>query len=152
MTNTQFKPKLTPEQRDEIFEGYIRLETCGERWGYETRMAEKYGIHRKTVHRITHDEKRIKKYLDKANHIHNITLLRLIEHQTDAVNTRIELMNDKSLPQNLWYLRQNAAVDVMNRAGLKDKEAEESEIRIVFGEGSGMAAGMPASDDDCEDE
>ena len=36
----------------------------------------------------------------------------------------------------------------MNRSGLKQREAEESEVRIVFGEGGGLAAGMPASDDD----
>jgi len=143
----KFQPKLTEAQREEIFEGYIMLKTCGERWGYETRMAEKYGIHRKTVHKITHDEKRIKKWLDRANHLHDISMLRLLEHQTDAVNTQVELMNSQDLPQNLWYLRQNAAVDIMNRSGLKQKEAEESEIRIVFGEGGGMAAGMPPSDD-----
>lgn len=143
----KFQPKLTPEQREDIFVEYVNLRTAAERYGFETRKSEEYGVHRSTIHRITHDEKRIKKWLDKANHLHDISMLRLLEQQTDAVNTQVELMNDRTLPQNLWYLRQNAAVDIMNRSGLKQREAEESEIRIVFGEGGGLAAGMPASDD-----
>lgn len=148
-----FKPKLTPAQRNEIFDAYVQIETASERWGFETRMAEKYGVHRCTIHRITHDPKRVKKYLDGLNHVRDIAMARMMEAQTDAVNTQIGLMNDKSLPQNLWYLRQNAAVDIMNRTGLKDKSSEDPEIRITFGaeNGTGLAAGMPPSDDD-EDE
>ena len=74
----------------------------------------------------------------------------LLAAQTDPVCTQVGLMNDVTLQQNLWYLRQNAAVDIMNRAGLKDKTAEDQEIRITFGAdgGTGLAAGMPPSDDE----
>lgn len=148
-----FKPKLTPAQRNEIFDEYVQIETASERWGFETRMAEKYGVHRCTIHRITHDPKRVKKYLDGLNHVRDIAMARLMEAQTDAVNTQVSLMNDKNLPQNLWYLRQNAAVDIMNRTGLKDKTNEDPEIRITFGaeNGTGLAAGMPPSDGDDEE-
>ena len=147
-----FKPKLTPAQRNEIFEKYVQLETASERWGFETRMAEEYGVHRCTIHRITHDPKRVKKYLDGLNHVRDIAMARLMEAQTDAVQTQVSLMNDLTLPQNLWYLRQNAAVDIMNRVGLKDKSSEDPEIRITFGteSGTGLPAGMPPSDDDDE--
>ena len=144
-----FKPKLTAAQRNEIFEEYVKLETASQRWGFETRMAEKYGVHRCTIHRITHDQKRVKKYLDSLNHVRDIAMARLMEAQTDAVNTQVSLMNNENLPQNLWYLRQNAAVDIMNRAGLKEKATEDTEIRITFGaeSGTGLAAGMPPPDD-----
>ena len=144
-----FKPKLTAAQRNEIFDAYVKLETAKERWGFETRMAEQYGVHRCTIHRITHDEKRVKKYLDGLGHVRDIAMARLMEAQTDAVNTQVSLMNNENLPQNLWYLRQNAAVDIMNRTGLKEKTAEDPEIRITFGaaEGTGLAAGMPPPDD-----
>lgn len=146
----RFKPKLTEAQRREIFDEYVKLETRSEQWGFETRMAEKYSVHRCTIHKITHDPKRVKRYLDGLNHVHDIAMAKLLEAQTDAVRTQVGLMNNEALPQNLWYLRQNAAVDIMNRAGLKDKTAEDQEIRITFGaeDGTGLAAGMPPSDDE----
>ena len=146
----RFKPKLTEAQRREIFDEYVKLETASERWGFETRMAEKYSVHRCTIHKITHDPKRVKRYIEGLNHVHDIAMAKLLEAQTDAVCTQVGLMNDVTLPQNLWYLRHNAAVDIMNRAGLKDKTAEDQEIRITFGAdgGTGLAAGMPPSDDE----
>ena len=146
----RFKPKLTEAQRREIFDEYVKLETASERWGFETRMAEKYSVHRCTIHKITHDPKRVKRYIEGLNHVHDIAMAKLLEAQTDAVCTQVGLMNDVTLPQNLWYLRQNAAVDIMNRAGLKDKTAEDQEIRITFDAdgGTGLAAGMPPSDDE----
>lgn len=148
----RFKPKLTEAQRREIFDEYVKLETRSEQWGFETRMAEKYSVHRCTIHKITHDPKRVKRYLDGLNHVHDIAMARLLAAQTDAVSTQVGLMNNETLPQNLWYLRQNAAVDIMNRAGLKDKTAEDQEIRITFGAESGTPAGaapgMPPSDDE----
>ena len=148
----RFKPKLTEAQRREIFDEYVKLETASERWGFETRMAEKYSVHRCTIHKITHDPKRVKRYIEGLNHVHDIAMAKLLEAQTDAVCTQVGLMNDVTLPQNLWYLRQNAAVDIMNRAGLKDKTAEDQEIRITFGAESGApvgaAPGMPPSDDE----
>lgn len=149
----KFTPKLTAAQRNEIFETYVRLETRSEQWGFETRMAAKYDVNRSTIHRITHDPKRVKKYLESLGHVHDIAYAKLLEAQTDAVRTQVSLMNNENLPQNLWYLRQNAAVDIMNRTGLKDKTStEDNEIRITFGtdKGTGLPAGMPPSDDEDE--
>lgn len=99
----RFKPKLTEAQRREIFDEYVKLETASERWGFETRMAEKYSVHRCTIHKITHDPKRVKRYIEGLNHVHDIAMAKLLEAQTDAVCTQVGLMNDVTLPQNLWY-------------------------------------------------
>lgn len=148
----KYVSKLTEAQKRTIFDEYVKIETRSEQWGFETRKAEEFGVHRSTIHRITHDPKRVKTYLDNLNHIHDMAMGKILEKQLDAVKTQVDLMTDSSLPQNLWYLRQNAAVDLMNRAGLKEKSTDDPEIRITFGAaesgGSGLPAGMPPSDDE----
>ena len=148
----KFKSKLTEAQKRAIFNEYTLIEKRSEQWGFETRKAEELGVHRSTIHRITHDPKRVKTYLDNLGHVRDMAMGKILESQLEAVQTQVGLMNDSSLPQNLWYLRQNAAVDLMNRAGLKDKTNDDPEIRITFGaEGggsTGLPAGMPPSDDD----
>ena len=150
----KYVSKLTEAQKRAIFDEYVSIEKRSEQWGFETRKAEEFGVHRSTIHRITHDPKRVKTYLDNLGHVRDMAMGKILEKQLDAVKTQVDLMTNENLPQNLWYLRQNAAVDLMNRAGLKDKTSDDPEIRITFGaaEGgsTGLPAGMPPSDDDEE--
>ena len=135
-------PKLTKEQKDDIFETYVQLLTPKERWGFETRMAEQYGVHRTTIHRITHDEKRMKKWLDGLNHAHDLAMGQILANLGSAVKVQTDLIHNEGLPVNMLGLKQNAAVDLMNRAGLKHKDEESNSVTIRF-ESNGFNVNMP---------
>lgn len=60
---------------------------------------------------------------------------------------------DMELPINLEYLRQNAARDILDRAGVREKEAQDNEIRITWvnpegGIQPGIPIGIPDHDND----
>lgn len=143
--------KLTDTQRKEIFDGYVMLETIAERRAYEARAAQEYGVSASTIYRITHDPVRVKAYLERLHYVHDMAMGKIMESQLDAVKTQLDLMRNDKLPVNLWYLRQNAAKDILNRAGLKDQgEAQDGEIRITFGKenGEGLKTGMPSEEEE----
>ena len=140
--NELFKPKLTPEQRSEIFEGYVQLGTARERTRYEAQMAEKYGVHRETIRRVTHDKKRMEKWLKGLNHAFDLASGQILANLTAAVGVQTDLINRNDLPVNMLGLKQNAAVDLMNRAGLKKKDNDANTMVIKF-ESNGFEVGMP---------
>lgn len=146
--------KITPEQKDEIFEAYIRIKKPSDRWSFQAKMAEKYGVHRSTINRIIRDEKRIAKYERALAINHRLSMLQVGELAFDALSVQAELIHDDTLPANMQYLRQNAAVDVMNRAGLKRKEeATEQHMVISFGgmpEGLTLGAPEPSEHEECD--
>lgn len=144
----RFMPKLTAAQRNEIFAEYVAEKLPGEYWGWETRMAERYGVHRSTIHRITHDPKRMKKWLDGLNHAQNLAMGRILMNLNDAVGVQVDLIHDTTLPPNMLGLKQNAAVDLMNRAGLKQKDDNSKELKVSFTANGFTAAMPPAADDD----
>ena len=135
-------PKLTKEQKDEIFETYVSIRKPKERFGFETRMAEKYGVHRCTINRITHDQKRIEKWLRGLNHAHDLAMGQILANLGDAVGVQVDLIHNDALPVNMLGLKQNAAVDLMNRAGLKKKDEEANTMTIKF-EATGFEVNMP---------
>lgn len=56
---------------------------------------------------------------------------------------------DMELPINLEYLRQNAARDILDRAGVREKEAQDNEIKITWvNPEGGIQPGIPNHDDD----
>ena len=144
-----FSAKLTPAQRDEVFKEYVQLKTSSERWGFETRMAEKFDVHRSTIHRITHDQKRIDKWLKGLNHAYDIASGQILENLGAAVKVQTDLILNENLPVNMLGLKQNAAVDLMNRAGLKKKDDEANTMTIRF-ESAGFSVGMPPASEEQE--
>lgn len=143
-------PKLTAAQKEDIFQAYVQLKTNSERWGFESRMAEQYGVHRSTIHKITHDEKRMAKWLKGLNHAFDLASGQILANLGDAVKVQVDLIHDETLPPNMLGLKQNAAVDLMNRAGLKKKDEDANTMTIRFA-AEGFSVGMPpASDGDTE--
>lgn len=148
--NQPFKPKLTAEERHDIFMRYVELKTPKERSRYEAEMAEKYGVVRDTIRRVTHDPKRMEKWLRGLNHAFDLASGQILANLGAAVGVQTELINRDDLPVNMLGLKQNAAVDLMNRAGLKHKDENANTMTIKF-EAAGFDVGMPpASEGDAE--
>lgn len=143
------KPKLTAQERDEIFQAYVQLKSNSERWGFETHMAEKFGVHRTTIHRVTHDPKRMAKWLKGLNHAFDLASGQILASLGDAVKVQTDLIHNDNLPANMLGLKQNAAVDLMNRAGLKRRDEESNTMTIKF-ESTGFTVGMPPASEEQE--
>lgn len=142
-----FTTKLTPKQRDEIFEAYVSITDARERRHFATNMAEVYGVSRDTIRKIMFDKKRMEKWLKGLNHAYDLASGQILASLEDAVRVQTDLIHNENLPPNMLGLKQNAAVDLMNRAGLKKKDETNSTMTIKF-ESAGFSVGMPAASDD----
>lgn len=147
--NPNFLPKLTPTQRDAIFNGYVELQSPKERSRYTAKMAEEYGVAVSTIARITHDKKRMERWLKGLNHAFDLASGQILANLGAAVKVQTDLIHDENLPVNMLGLKQNAAVDLMNRAGLKKKDDETSTLVIKF-EAAGFDVGMPPAAEENE--
>jgi hypothetical protein len=145
-----FQSKLTPTQRDAIFDGYVEQPSAAERRHYTARAAEEYGVSIQTIHRITRDKKRMKRWLDSLNHAYDLASGQILQNLGAAVRVQTDLITREDLPVNMLGLKQNAAVDLMNRAGLKKKDEDANQLVIKF-ETSGFEVGMPPASEASEE-
>ena len=60
-----------------------------------------------------------------------------------AARKQIELM-DRELPDSMIYINQNAATEILDRAGVKRKDEESGEINVRIT--GGFATKMPKGD------
>lgn len=151
--------KITRAQKDEIFNTYVQLRTHKERWGFQAEMARKYDVHKSTIQRIVYDEKRMKKYLDKVNHLRDLAMVQLAQSVGDAVRVEqdilaLEIDKDDRDRDGLRHLQHQTAESVLKRVGVAAKAEEKDEtVKIEF-VGGGFEVGMPdrTDEDDAEDE
>lgn len=141
----QYLAILTPQQKSEIFHKYIDAVGTKHARSFNREQAELYGVSPSNIYAITHDEKRIKEWLARGNHAMDIAMGKLQRALIDAVNTQIDFINDESIPMPYQQLRQNAAKDIMDRMGLRRKDADENTFKIVFG-GVEVPIGMPPTE------
>lgn len=132
-----FEAKLTAAQKNEIFDRAI---FDGES---DAALAEAYGVSRKTIWRVTHDKKRIQRKKSTLETLRDLAQMRIDAQAERAAAKQIELMN-RDVPDNMLYINQNAAVDLLNRAGVKRKDEQSGDIHVTLE--SGMTTGMPEED------
>lgn len=140
--DTRFRPKLTPTQKNAIFDGYVAITSDRERKHYVSRTAEEYGVCYETVYKIVRDKKRMAAWLKQLNHAFDLASGQILQNLGAAVQVQTDLIARNDLPINMLGLKQNAAVDLMNRAGLKKKDEEANTMVIRF-EAAGFEVGMP---------
>ena len=132
-----FEAKLTAAQKDEIFERAIFE---GES---DTALAETYQVSRKTIWRATHDKKRIARKKSTLETMRELAQMRIDAQAERAARKQIELM-DRELPDSMIYINQNAATEILDRAGVKRKDEESGEINVRIT--GGFATKMPKGD------
>lgn len=85
--------------------------------------------------------------LDEYDERRNAHALRAKIKIAMAVEQAVDVQRaylDMELPINLEYLRQNAARDILDRAGVKEKDAEDKEFRITWvNPEAGIKLGIP---------
>lgn len=127
--------RLNETQKKEIFCRAIFDGECA------ARLAEEYGVSLKVIYRITNDKRRIEEARGTMEAMRELAKLRVMAHADRAVQKQIELM-EKQVPENLLYISQKAATDIMNRAGIQPEKTDASEVRVRFEKGS-LTVNMP---------
>lgn len=117
--------RLTEPQKREIFHRAI---FDGES---AAQLAEEYGVKPAVIDRITHDKKRIESEKGSLEAMRELAKLRAMASADKAIQKQIELMN-RQVPENMLYINQRAATDIMNRAGIKQEKEESREVRVTF--------------------
>ena len=98
---------------------------------------------RKTIWRVTHDKKRIARKKSTLETMRELAQMRIDAQAERAARKQIELM-DRELPDSMIYINQNAATEILNRAGVKRKDEESGEINVKIT--GGFATKMPKGD------
>lgn len=113
-------------------------------------LAMEYGVAPKTIYAIRRDSRLVKAALEElqraaeyADYKKALAAARVAELQTRAVEVQEEFLEMRNLPPAQMYLRQNAAVDLLNRGGTKAAEKEDQTITLSFASGGGFTPGMP---------
>ena len=108
-----------------------------------TAVADEMGIGRTSAYKILQTSKYNQLYSERADIIAKRTQTFLNMQTMMAAKKQLELMN-KELPDNLLYLQQNAARDILDRAGVRAKDESKQEVKITFEDGM-PEIGMPQS-------
>lgn len=113
-------------------------------------VADEMGIGRTSAYKILQTSKYNQLYSERADIIAKRTQTFLNMQTMMAAKKQLELMN-KELPDSLLYLQQNAARDILDRAGVRAKDESKQEVKITFAGGM-PEIGMPQSAEEEENE
>lgn len=146
-----FEPKLTKEQRQEIFNRALD--------GEQTKvLAKEFNVCNKTIAKIKYDPKLLDQAEKRIDRHQKFARLRIHKAAMKGVEKEHEIL-DREVPEgekgtSLLYLQHQVASSMMDRDGLKAPEKNESKIEIVFGDGdeSSVPLGMPSDTTSVEEE
>ena len=143
MANPAFTPKLSPEQKREIFKKTLAGESTKD-------LAAEYNVSEKTIRTIKYDPKRLAKAEAAIDAHQRFARLRIHSGAMKGIEKEHEIL-DREVPEgvkgtSLLYLQHQVASSMMDRDGLKAVEKSESAVSISFD--SGIEIGMPPSAED----
>lgn len=127
--------KLTPEQREQIVLDYLGTGTPTMR-----ELGEKYGVTQQTISKIVSDSQTLKKLENRARASVTRALIRAQLNADEIMRMTVEDAK-KTRGDKYGHLHQNARREVLDRAGVRNKEADDSSVTIRFAEGAGFEIG-----------
>lgn len=135
-----FEPKLTKEQKKEIFNRCLKGES-------NTALAKEFGIDKSMVTRIKYDKKLLDVADKKLTARQQFARLQIHACAEKGIEKEREILN-RDVPEgkegtSLLYLQHQVSVDMMNRSGLKAQDKDTSGVTVVFSNGGGFEPGMP---------
>lgn len=144
-----FQPKLTKEQRKEIFERTLNGERVCD-------LAREYGVAKSTISEIKYNDEMLKRAEKAVDKRQRFIRLRIHKGAMKGVEKEHEIL-DREVPDgekgtSLLYLQHQVASGLMDRDGLKAKSDDSQRIEISF-TGGDFDVGMPEDNlDVSEDE
>lgn len=127
--------KLTPEQREQIVLDYL-----GPGTPTMQEIGQKYGVSKQLVSQIISDSQTLRKLEERAKANVTRALIRAQLNADEIMRMTIEDAK-KTREDKFGHLHQNARREVLDRAGVRTKEAEDSTLTIKFAAGGGFELG-----------
>lgn len=127
--------KLTEEQKEQIVLDYL-----GPGTPTQDELAKKYGVCRQRIGQILSDSQTLKKLEDRARSSVTRALIRAQLNADEIMRMTVEDAK-KTRSDKYGHLHQNARREVLDRAGVRVKEADDSTLTIRFADGAGFELG-----------
>ena len=136
----KFEPKLTKEQKEEIFDRCLKGES-------NTALAKEFGIDKSMVSKIKYDKRLLDAAEKKLTARQQFARLQIHACAEKGIDKEREILlrdvPDGKEGTSLLYLQHQVAVDAMNRSGLKAQDKDSGGVTIMFSDGVGFNPGMP---------
>lgn len=140
--------RLSKKQREEIAIEYYSQNIT------QHMLGQKYGVSSSTIHKIVNDLKLMKKAkefigkeMEKADLRRSMAIMKAVNAAPDAINQIIKISGQDvdSTPIQYQYVIQNAAHEILERAGVKAVNEENgNEVVVRFADPEGIFhPGMP---------
>lgn len=139
-----FEPKLTKQQKHDIFMEYVGLYSRKEQCHFAANKAKELGVNRKTIERILSDKKRWDAFKTRCERIHDQELARMYMHLPDALDVPLDII--KNADQYEGGMKQyplQAANSIMDRLNFRAKSEESNGVNITFVGGGLPEVNMP---------
>lgn len=127
--------KLTEEQKEQIVLDYL-----GPGTPTQDELAKKYGVCRQRIGQILSDSQTLKKLEARARSSVTRALIRAQLNADEIMRMTVEDAK-KTRSDKYGHLHQNARREVLDRAGVRVKEADDSTLTIRFADGAGFELG-----------
>ena len=142
--------KLTQQEKEEILLTYIESRFDAEKYKKpvtQQELARQYGVDRSTISRVISSSDEIEA-LNRRMRVD--TLLSQAMAQRAAPKVMAEMIKDALKPRKdkLRYLNQNAARDVLDRAGVRAVKEDRQELVLSFASGEAVRPRMPEREED----
>lgn len=142
--------KLTQQEKEEILLTYIESRFDAEKYKKpvtQQELARQYGVDQSTISRVISSSDEIEA-LNRRMRVD--TLLSQAMAQRAAPKVMAEMIKDALKPRKdkLRYLNQNAARDVLDRAGVRAVKEDRQELVLSFASGEAVRPRMPEREED----
>ena len=144
--------KLTQEQEDEIIHEYVDSRIDLERKPVtQMELAKKYGISQSVISRIISNSDVLTRMRRRTKS--DVAIAQAMAERA-APKIMAETIKDALKPRKdkLRYLNQNAARDVLDRAGVRAAKDEKPEVVVTFASGHMVKPAMPERKEEIEEE
>ena len=145
-----FVPKLTKQQKNEIFMEFVGLYSRREQLHFSARKAKELGVSYKTIDRIISDQKRWDAFKASCERIRDRELARAYACLPAALDVPLDLIrNADKYEGGLKQYPLQAANSLMDRLNFREKSEENNGVNINF-VGGMPEVNMPTRSNDSE--
>lgn len=138
------RPPATDEEKIEAVRLYFE-----ENW-YQKDIAKKFHTKQQVVSRWLNEPEVLERYEQRMRAKAIRSRIRVLQATEKAVDVQVGYLG-RELPQNMEYLRQNAARDILDRGNIRvAPDSEAAQINVVL-DGVNLTLGMPPSAGEIEE-
>lgn len=135
------EPALPDETIDEIIERYMEGGVT------MVQLAGEYGVSKSTISKYISQSSTVERAERRADIRSRLALIKLKNKSADAADKLLTLLGEKR-GKNQVYADIQIIQQVLDRAGVREEKKTDSDVKITFADGVGIAPKMPKRRDE----